>query len=158
MSEPTSTASRRRSVDSDERLRILEHIGLRVLDQEDPDDPTAVCEVDVRDDLRNLAEMLQGGVLATLLDVAAGVVASRAARTRHVLTQDLHITYLRPVRVGPARAVGRVVRQGKRSVAVTVELYDVGVEEPELATFATSTLAVVGDPEPDYPPAPGGDA
>lgn len=134
-------------IDADDQLPFLVHLGVKILPG-DREDPTSYAELELRDDLRNLAGFMQGGVVATLLDVAAGVTAARAAGTGQVLTQDLHISYLRPVRIGPARCVGTVMRSGKRSVTVQAEVFDLGGDDPDaVCTFATSTFSIVGPPE-----------
>lgn len=135
----------REGVDADPDIPILEYLNVRISREVDLEDATSHVEMDLREDLRNMAGVLQGGMVATVLDVAAGVCASRASGSRHVLTQDLDIRYLRGVKVGPARATATVMRAGKRSVVIAVELRDMGAEDPEeICSFATCTLAVVG--------------
>ncbi len=81
---------------------------------------------------------LQGGLVATLADVVAGrAVLDGLASGETISTSDLTIHYLAPVRVGPARAAAYVVRRGRRSVVVRVEVYDAGADRHA----ATCTLA-----------------
>lgn len=119
---------------------ILRHLGLRIAPQgEHP--PWA--EIDVRPDLRNVAGALQGGVAATLVDVAAGVAVARAAETGDVRTADLNLRYLAPGRVGPVRATAEVLRLGRSTAVVEVRVVDRGAQDALVATavlgFAVTT-------------------
>ncbi len=66
---------------------------------------------------------IHGGAIATLIDVA-GNFAIIAAIGRDVPTIDLRIDYLRPVRNGALRAVGRAVKVGRRLGVADVEVFD----------------------------------
>jgi len=127
-------------MDADPRLPFLRHVGIRVLPE---DDGPTVCEIDLRDDLRNRAGMLQGGVTATLLDVVGGVAAARVAGTPAIATADLNIHYLAPIRVGPARAEATVLRKGRSTVIVEARVIDAGANE-RLCAMSTMTLTVLG--------------
>jgi uncharacterized protein (TIGR00369 family) len=118
---------------------FLRHIGLHVLSR---DATTAVCEIEIRDDLRNRAGMLQGGVTATLVDVAGGVLAATVADNPVLVTQDLNMHYLAPARVGPVQATATLLRQGRRTVVCEVRVIDVGASHT-LCAFATMTLTVL---------------
>lgn len=119
---------------------ILEHLGCRLSDRVDGD-PTCVAEVEVREDLRNSGGVLQGGVIATLIDLAAGVTAARASGSDHVVTQDLHVHYLGAIAVGPARATATALRSGRRTGVVSVEVVDAGAEDPSrVCAYATATM------------------
>jgi uncharacterized protein (TIGR00369 family) len=102
----------------------------------DPDH--LVVEMDVRPDLANIRGALQGGLVATLIDVVAGRLAMAATEPGfHVATADMTIRFIAPILDGPARATARIVRAGHRQVIVDVEVHDVG--RNRLA--ATSSLA-----------------
>lgn len=66
---------------------------------------------------------VHGGAIATLIDVA-GNFAIIAAIGRDVPTIDLRVDYLRPVRIGALRAVGRAVKVGRRLGVADVEVFD----------------------------------
>jgi uncharacterized protein (TIGR00369 family) len=66
---------------------------------------------------------IHGGAIATLIDVA-GNFAIIAAIDRDIPTIDLRVDYLRPVRNGALRAVGRVVKVGRRLGIADVEVFD----------------------------------
>lgn len=134
---PASTSSS----PTDERgMTVLHYLGIKILkDTEDPTD--GVCEMVLADHVRNQAGSLNGGVVATLLDTAGGVAAHRATGKQMISTAAMHIQYLDPVTVGPARATARVVRTGSRSVVAELELVDVG-DDDRLAAIGTINLTV----------------
>jgi uncharacterized protein (TIGR00369 family) len=105
------------SVTAPKSLReLFDQLGL----QEVPStDGTVIMEMPVDERTINTAGGLQGGLIATMADVTAGQLASRATPFgMRIATTDLFIRYLRPIKVGPARAVARILRTGKRSVVV----------------------------------------
>jgi len=69
------------------------------------------------------APYIHGGAIATLIDVA-GNFAIIAAIGRDVPTIDLRVDYLRPVRRGALRAVGRAVKVGRRLGVADIEVFD----------------------------------
>lgn len=83
---------------------------------------------------------IQGGLIATLIDVAAGlhVVEGRAADDGAV-TSDMNIRYLRPVTSGAAQARSRIIHDGRRSVIVQVDVFT--TEPTKLAAVATVNFA-----------------
>jgi uncharacterized protein (TIGR00369 family) len=93
----------------------------------------------MRPDLVNNAGMLQGGIVATIIDCAAGMAASRATGSMKTFTADMNVHVLAPGRVGPVRAVGTVLRRGATSVVTEVRVYDAGADD-RLMTVATLTF------------------
>jgi uncharacterized protein (TIGR00369 family) len=86
---------------------------------------------------------LQGGLIATLVDVVTGRVAATGLdRGISVATSDLSLHYLSAVTVGPARAEATAVRRGKRQIVLRAEVYDVGRDD-KLAAICTATFAVL---------------
>lgn len=105
-------------------------------------DETLIVEMDNRPDLTNIRGALQGGLVATLIDIAAGRLAGRqVGEGQDVTTADMNVHYLAPVVAGPARAVATVVRAGKRLIVTAVDVTDVGRDR--LAARATLSFAVL---------------
>lgn len=101
-----------------------------------------VIEMDNRPDLANIRGALQGGLVATLIDIAAGRLAGNVVEPHQdVTTADMNVHYLAPIIEGPARAVATVVRAGRRIVVTSVDVVDVGRDR--LATRATLSFAVL---------------
>ena len=120
---------------------LFDQIGL----QEVPStDDTVVMEMPVDERVMNTAGGLQGGLIATMADVTAGQLAARATPFGHgIATTDLFIRYLRPSRSErSARAVARILRTGKRSVVIQVDIYR--GDDGELGATATVNFAAVG--------------
>jgi uncharacterized protein (TIGR00369 family) len=118
---------------------LFEQLGLREVES---DEGTFVMEMPVDERTTNTAGGLQGGLIATMADVAAGQLASRATPFGFgIATTDLFVRYLRPIKVGPARAVAKILRTGKRSVVVQVDIHR--GDDNELAATATINFAAV---------------
>jgi uncharacterized protein (TIGR00369 family) len=105
-------------------------------------DERLVIELDNRPDLANRRGALQGGLVATLIDIAAGRLAERHVREdQDVTTADMNVHFLAPVLEGPARAVATVVRAGRRLSVIAVDVTDVA--RNRLAARATLSFAVL---------------
>ena len=66
-------------------------------------DERLIVEMDNRPDLINIRGALQGGLVATLIDIAAGRLAGRhVGPDQDVTTADMNVHFLAPVIVGPA--------------------------------------------------------
>ncbi|OCB45377.1 phenylacetic acid degradation protein [Mycobacterium vulneris] len=100
-----------------------------------------VLEMDNRPDLANVRGALQGGLVATLIDIAAGMLAGKAGDVGYdVTTADLNIHFLAPI-MGTARAEAKIVRAGKRLIVTSVDVTD--TTRDRLAARATLTFAVL---------------
>lgn len=118
---------------------LLGQMGFRdVLETDD----TLIVEMDNRPDLTNIRGALQGGLVATLIDIAAGRLAGRnVGPGQDVTTADMNIHYLAPIIEGPARAVATIVRAGRRLIVTSVDVVDAGRDR--LAARATLSFAVL---------------
>ncbi|MGV0834824.1 PaaI family thioesterase [Mycolicibacterium thermoresistibile] len=131
LTEPTPATS--------ERVHILHQLGYRDVVE---NDERLVMEMDNRPDLTNVRGALQGGLLATLIDIAAGRLAGRhVGADQDVTTADMTVHFLAPVVLGPARAEATLVRAGKRLIVTAVDVTDVGRDR--LAARATLSFAVL---------------
>jgi uncharacterized protein (TIGR00369 family) len=90
----------------------------------------------------NTSGALQGGLIATLADVAAGQFGLDYLQPdTAITTADLFVRYLRPIREGSALAVPKVLRAGRRSIVMQVDIFGDG--DRELAATATVNFAVI---------------
>jgi uncharacterized protein (TIGR00369 family) len=121
--------------------RVPGHV-LSLFQHRDVDEPGAdmAIEVDLRPEIENTHGSLQGGLAATLADMVAGraVVARLASSGRRTATLDLHMRYLTTTRVGPVRAVARIVRFGSTIAVVNVDLFDMGADRRHVSTGTLS--------------------
>ena len=101
----------------------------------------------------NTSGALQGGLIATLVDVAGGQFGLDYLRPGTTMTTaDLFVRYLRPIRQGSAFAVPRMLRSGRRAMVMQVDIYSDG---DELLATATVNFAVVEGTTPQLPSWPG---
>ncbi len=82
-------------------------------------------ELELDDRLTGPRGALQGGLVATLADVVGGRLSMQGVPEGGiVVTTDLTVHYLGPIQHGPALAVGRVLRRGRTTVVVRVDVHD----------------------------------
>jgi uncharacterized protein (TIGR00369 family) len=99
----------------------------------------------------NTSGGLQGGLIATLVDVAGGQFGLDYLQEGTTMaTTDLFIRYLQPIRQGSAFAVPRMLRNGRRAMVMQVDVYGDGDGEQLLAT-ATLNFAVINGATPKLP-------
>jgi uncharacterized protein (TIGR00369 family) len=104
-----------------------------------------VIEMDVRPEVSNVRGALQGGLIAVLVDVCAGRLAYASCDHENgfsTATSDMNIHFLSPVAVGPARANAWVVRRGRSTFVLQVEVTDVG-RNNKLAAVSTIAFTVL---------------
>jgi uncharacterized protein (TIGR00369 family) len=138
---PTDMARLTREV-AERGEHLFQQLGTRDL----PSSPDhLVIEMDIRPEFANVRGALQGGLIAVLIDVCAGRLAYLSCDHENgfsTATSDLSIHYLSPVAVGPARAEARVLRQGRSTIVLQVEVTDVG-RDNKLAAISTIAFTVV---------------
>jgi uncharacterized protein (TIGR00369 family) len=94
----------------------------------------------------NTSGALQGGLIATLVDVAGGQFGLEYLQPGTTMTTaDLFVRYLRPIKQGAARAVPRMLRSGRRAMVMQVDIYGDG---DELAATATVNFAIINGQTP----------
>jgi uncharacterized protein (TIGR00369 family) len=98
-------------------------------------------EMDMRNDLCGPAGILQGGITATLVDVAAASTAALSGSDL-VATTEMTLHYLAPGRIGPIRALGELLRSGTRSFAVEVRVFDMGADERLMAVALAAFVSL----------------
>jgi uncharacterized protein (TIGR00369 family) len=121
---------------------LFEQLGTR--DMPSPDGHL-VIEMDVRPEVANVRGALQGGLIAVLIDVCAGRLAYDSCDHENgysTATSDMNIHFLSPVAVGPARADAWIVRRGRSTFVLQVEVTDVGRED-KLAAVSTIAFTVL---------------
>ncbi|HEV7758756.1 MAG TPA: SDR family NAD(P)-dependent oxidoreductase [Acidimicrobiales bacterium] len=114
---------------------LLTAMGMRRVD--DPEAGPSL-EMDVRPEVTNPHGGLHGGLMATLIECGAASIAVRACDSEMIVAGDLLVRFLSPLRIGPARVVGRALRTGRRQVVVQADVIDVGDDR---RLVASSTLA-----------------
>jgi len=103
----------------------------------------------------NTSGALQGGLVATLVDVAGGQFGLDYLQDGTTMTTaDLFIRYLRPIRQGSAYAVPRMLRNGRRAMVMQIDVYgdgDGGDSQEQLLATATVNFAIIDGATPKLP-------
>lgn len=129
---------KQRAADSIRNLPFAKMIGMELVDMRTDE---AVIKIEMRDELRQPAGVLHGGVTATLIDTAmAYAVITRLAEGERASTIDLTVHYLRPHTEGTFTCTAKIVRAGKRIFTVSA---DVANEQGKLIATAVSTYTKV---------------
>jgi uncharacterized protein (TIGR00369 family) len=111
-----------------------------------------VIGLPIKDEHKQNAGFVHGGVLATLADVAMGFAAVAAAPvTHHVLTGDLRIAYLNPGIGTYLFARGYAIKAGRKIVFTEAEIYRTAGDEKIPVCKASATMVLVA-PEGLVPP------
>ncbi len=109
-----------------------------IVTEEIQDDECSVS-CSLRPELLNPAGVAHGGFIATLTDVAAGIMALQADQWKHdIVTQSCNLHYLRAGTGERLRAKSRVVRKGHRVCVVQVECFN---DDDQLCVTAIYELA-----------------
>ncbi len=133
--QPASTMARPES-----RLAgpLLDQLGVQVRDR-----ARGEIDVPVIDWSLNSMGAMQGGVVATVAEVAAET-ALRAATNEPLVVNDLYVTYLGFGKVGPVRSIVDVLAAADGHGSARVELVDTGAENRQMTVVhavATRGLA-----------------
>jgi uncharacterized protein (TIGR00369 family) len=97
----------------------------------------AVVDLECKEHHSNPMGSLHGGVLCAIADTAMGIAhASMLSEGESSTTTELKINFLRPVRQGKLRAIGKVIKHGKTLTVLESVVLD---EEGQLVARASST-------------------
>jgi len=121
------------------------------------EDGHAVVGLNITDDMRNLRQVVQGGIIAALIDVAMATAAAGGnydTRRRPMATLEMKVNYLAAATGNRLTAVADVIRAGSRTAVTRCEVYfgDGEVCAAGLGTFMTRRVHVT-DPKVMPPPA-----
>ncbi len=109
-------------------------LGLRMLPT---GDDVTIVEMPVTEAAFNQSGNLHGGAIATLIDVAGGTMAARAANfipgVYTVVTADLHVRYLGRPKGDVVRAEARPMKVGRQLIIIECRVLD---EHDNLIAFA----------------------
>ncbi|AWZ01488.1 hypothetical protein RHODOSMS8_01958 [Rhodobiaceae bacterium] len=125
---------------SEEEPNSLRMLGWKLLDW-DPEAQKIKVGFETRKEFRNPGGVIQGGIIAAMIDDAFGPMCIMASgRTKRPLTLDLNVSYLAAGNHGKFICEARIIRQGKSISFVEGELFDAS---GELVARATSTVRLV---------------
>ncbi|MDG2335875.1 MAG: PaaI family thioesterase [Myxococcota bacterium] len=95
---------------------------------------------------------VRAGVLATLVDVIGGAQATRSVQPNWVATCDLMLHLFAFPAQGSVLARSRLIRAGRSTVVIEVDLEDAAASSIGLATLTFSVLEARGDKQRTNPP------
>lgn len=99
-----------------------QHLGITV---ESVKKGKVVLRLDVRPHHKQIHGVVHGGIVATLVDTAAGIAAATVVdRRTPVATVEFKINYLEAIPGGRLRAVARVLRAGRHFIVVECDVWD----------------------------------
>ncbi len=129
---------KQRAAASIRNLPFAKMIGMELVDMRTDE---AIIKIEMRDELRQPAGVLHGGVTATLMDTAmAFAVITRLEEGERASTVDLTVHYLRPHTEGTFTCTAKIVRAGKRIFTVSADVVN---EQGKLIATAVSTYTKV---------------
>lgn len=98
----------------------------------------ATLHLELRDELKQNNGVVHGGVIASLVDTAAAfAIITSLEPEQTTTTVDLTIHYLRPLIRGRVTAKARLLRAGRRILAIEVDVLD---ETQALAATALTSF------------------
>ena len=121
---------------------FFQQLGMR--DVPAPEGHKAI-EMDLRPAVSNVRGALQGGLIAVLIDVCAGRLAYETCDHENgysTATSDFTVHYLSPVSVGPAHVEARILRRGRTTFVLHVDVTDAG-RDHKLAAVSTIAFTVL---------------
>ncbi|MDB5742512.1 MAG: hypothetical protein JWR68_827 [Polaromonas sp.] len=113
------------------RQGLMQHLGARLVRVE-----PGLCEVVLPYSQRVTQQQggFHGGAMGALADIAGGYAAlTQVAPDTEVTTVEYKINFLAGFQDGELRAVGRVIRSGKRIIVTAAEVLHVGADGKESA-------------------------
>ena len=110
------------------------------LESEAGPDLTARGWIDVSDSLRGPTQLPHPGALATLVDAVGGGLAATAARPDWIATADLTMHIVPCPGVTRVQAAGRVLRAGRTTVVIAVDITSTAGDALGMATMTFAIL------------------
>jgi uncharacterized protein (TIGR00369 family) len=107
--------------------------------------PEVICTLPFQEKQTRPGNTISGPTLMTLADLAMYALVLGLDQSQVMaVTQDLHMHFLARPAPQDLQAVGTVVKHGRRSVVMRVDLYSVAPEgSKKLVAFATGTYALM---------------
>ncbi len=102
--------------------RFIDFMGIRLIEA---DNGIAKMEVEVREDFYQGYSFMQGGLIGAVADecMAYAVLTEIRSNEKQIATVSISHQYIKPVKSGVLRAVGKVVKMGRRVAFTECKLY-----------------------------------
>jgi acyl-CoA thioesterase len=139
-------------ISSDREKEIAQHfqsnhfstlLGMKI-DRVEPG--IARLSVEVRQELLQLAGVMHGGAIASLIDTAVAIAIQGSSPNQiRFTTVEMKVNYLSPIREGRAVAEARLIRDGRRIIVADCDVWD---SEGRLAAKGLVTYIRLNDQNP----------
>lgn len=115
-----------------------EHISLQIVSAANGESEVTIP---VRQEILNFAGTVQGGVIATILDVASGAaVASTLTDKQKIVTTDLTIQYVTPGGGSMLTAKGLMKHKGRTLAVANAEVFD---DKGQLVALGSASFRII---------------
>jgi uncharacterized protein (TIGR00369 family) len=129
----------RQKAEEESKGLFLDHLGVQI-DQANKDE--VIVSIDVEDKHLNSLKVVHGGVHASLLDTAMGLLGILNSEKAKVVTTNLNVHYLSAKSAGRLQAVSRLVHRTKRTLTLEGKVMD---EQGNLIAFSTGSFRLLTD-------------
>ncbi len=137
-----------------ESMPFLRWLGVQVVDLRPGH---SQVRLPVRPEMLQVAGLLHGGIVASLIDVAGALAVFSAMSTgTEIRTLEMKVNYFRPVRGGAIQAHARLLHLGKRTAVTLCQVWGEGDTLCALGvvTFLRLGDSTAGGSGPVAPPTP----
>ena len=118
-------------------FNFLDFIGCKVIQS---NKTQAILSIQIRQQHQQHMGYIHGGVISTLADNTGWfVLEPHLHENETAMTQELTVNYLRPGKGNELQAIGKLIKKGRRTAFVQVELY---CEDTLIAT-SSSHLSIL---------------
>ncbi len=107
-------------------------------------DENVKVEIDVAEKHKQAFGTAHGGVIASILDSAAGLIVNKELlkQGKIAVTAEIKVNYLKPVKGGKLVAEGRIVNIGSKIAVSTAE----AKQDGDVVAIATATFYIMDAP------------
>lgn len=120
---------------------FMKHIGFKMLEVEPG---RTMGELNLEQIHKQQAGFAHGGLVATLADITAGFAAvTLVAEDQRVVTGELKISYLNPGVGKKLKAVGWVLKQGRKMNFCEAEVWAIADDKEKLIAKASATMVTI---------------
>lgn len=127
-------------------MPFLRWLGVQVVDLQPGH---SQVRLPVRPEMLQVAGLLHGGIVASLIDVASALaVFSAMSAWTEIRTLEMKVNYFRPIRGGAVQAHARLVHLGKRTAVTVCHVWGEG---DTLCALGVATFLRLGDSPADEP-------
>ncbi|MGF7046017.1 uncharacterized protein (TIGR00369 family) [Paenibacillus sp. DS2015] len=102
-----------------------------------------IVSIDIKPHHLNLIGILHGGVHATLIDSAMGLVAMIARPQENVVTSNLTMNYVAPIANGKVFVTAEIIHSSRKMISTQAFARS---ENGDLCAFGTGTFRVINKP------------